>query len=217
MKNVLFQKELMVIFLLGLFISSCKEKKDNNFRDKAGNKYTLADVNCFQLFYSDLEKWEQNGWTKPGTSTSIEKILFSPRPGVDPTTIEVIAYPLDSKGAHLPDGDLKMYRNKTCFEGIDNISFAMNYVDFRPLGIVDESGYLTDFSFIRLTPINVPTQALTFDLDVIKKSSGVEQSRYHIVSNPCPPCQYCNPPNCPPPQPIDTTSNGDTLRTKTAN
>ena len=165
----------------------------------------IFNMNCVILTKAQIQTWVDNGWTSPGNPNFITILQFTPTYDIqNGKDILVTAFALKDTNDIIPNSGKHLDVDSACAYNLPAFSMGRNYFDFDSLKITDTAGMLKDFNFIRLTPKadSSSNDVLYFNLQVIKKTypGNADSVITQSLLLPCPPCQYCRPPNCPPHQ-----------------
>ncbi|MGQ0737590.1 MAG: hypothetical protein ACT4OJ_00885 [Bacteroidota bacterium] len=203
---------IAVCTLLG--VTSCKdEKKPALVLPKV--KLTGINATCVELSKAQIE----SEWISTGQAGSISYIGFYTSynwlTGGD-FTVHALAFDINNNRI---GNSILLTTGTSCNVMLPPLSIGENIINMSELDILDGQGQLKDFEKILLTPRKfVPVdpvitgEYLQYEMNVISKG-GPGPNRFGL---PCPPCQYCKPPNCDTviidaplkkPGPPDTTGN----------
>lgn len=193
-KAGLFSVALTTLFLFMLI--SCKGKKEDKkpLPPVPETKITGISATCVELSKKQVE----DEWVKTGHLSNINYVAFFTNYDGATGSFEVFAQAYDKKNNRL--GNLiSLTPGTNCPHTLPSLAIGENIIDMSVLSITDPSGQLTDFTKVVFTPRKyVPTMPgpvgdylqYTF---VVETPEGPSSERFSL---PCPPCQYCRPPNC---------------------
>lgn len=183
-----------VVCLLTVF-SSCNNKEKKPVMPELPKvKASNMALSCVELTKSKV----QAAWADPGYLASINYVDFYTDYNGLTGKFEVVAVAYDAANNRL-GGPVTLAKGDKCDISLPPLSIGENTISMADLGILDPTGKLKDFDKIRLTPrkyisVNPGTLGEYLQYSVVVESpTGPGISRYTL---PCPPCQYCKPPNC---------------------
>ncbi len=181
--------------LMAFFIPACKGKKS-----VGSGKALFADstfgIQSLKLSKAAVQQWVDSGWTNPADTNKINKLLIQFY-SVNPSTsdhLQLLVYPgKNMMNVHLGGQQVLTVDSSSGKVGINQpIVFANNVIDLSAIGIIKGDGTLTNFDYVIFKPVLAHAPYLVFAVSVVTAGTAA----YKVDTNPCPPCEYCNPPNC---------------------
>jgi hypothetical protein len=203
-KNQFFQKKILfllssVLFVFALLsISSCNNKEKGKPPKAAGSK-----MNCVILTQAQVQGWDDKDPAHANNKSWVKKILlqfYSADGSNASNNMQLVAYPgKDMTDAGSYGGNI-LSIDTTCVALPLNgpTIFANNWIDADSLKIIKPNGDLEDFDFVRFRPTYEFPPFINFAIEIVRTGKGKPNTLLSYGTSPCPPCQYCRPPNCPP-------------------
>ncbi len=202
-KNQLFKKSLCLLLLctalIALTMSSCNDKKKADKDLKKENASGSFKMNCVILKKAQVQAWVDSGWTNPANPNRISMLLlqfYSNSASAVNNKMQLITYPGKNMFNVFITGETVLEIDTTCvpvaFPG--PTIFGNNATSLTAMNIIKPDGTLANFDFIRFIPTITNTRYIVFKIEIV--TIGLAKPDEKGTTNPCPPCQYCNPP-CP--------------------
>jgi hypothetical protein len=208
---------LLLVALGALFIivgNSCADKDKKQIEaEMPVAKISGMDVTCVELPRTAIV----TEWANPGLLSKISYVDFFTSYDWLTGSFSVKAQAYDA-GNNRVGNPISLSPGSNCSSKLPSLGIGENIINMSDLGIVDLQGQLINFEKILLNPRKfVPIDPsifgdyLQYEVNVIT-SQGPGPDK---VTLPCPPCQYCKPPNCDttiieaPVALPDTTKSGD--------
>ena len=174
---------LVIVIASLMSISSC-----NNNKDTSGPGCLILKPNRINRnWVPDYTKPKSDSsnfifWVKFATTYDRRKDDFKVDiSGVNKDSIEI-------PGTSIND----IMKDKHCIVELGATAIGDNYLKLSELNILKTDGTLNDFDFIVLTPKRLSEKEpfLVFECEVKRSNKTLAK----VITNPCPPCQYCIPP-----------------------
>lgn len=183
---------LIILSVTLQVFSSCKDKEDEKVtRELNQNASDTASfkMNCLVLTKAQVQTWVDSAGPKK-LKTLLLQFHTSGSAGIK-TNMQLIAYPgenINNAGAY---GQTLLSIDTSC-SGMPftAATFPNNVTDLVDAGILDANGTVKDFDRVLFKPSGKFAPMLSFSIEVIKNNMTIMAKE----TNPCPPCQYCNPP-----------------------
>jgi hypothetical protein len=196
-KNQFFQKKILfllssVLLIVAIFSASSCKNKGKGEKSLAASNFKM---NCVILTKAQVQTWINEDSTHPNWIKKILLQFYSADASNANSNMQLKAYP----GKNMTDagyyGDAILSIDTTCvaLPLTDSTIFANNWINVDSLKIVDTSGHLTDFDFIRLKPSKFFAPLINFNIEIVRNGIVADKDKFSYASgtNPCPPCQYC--------------------------
>jgi len=189
----------LCVFTTGLFLISCKDETKTSKEETAvvGSNFKL---NCVIIEKKQLQDWVDRGWTDPAKPDSLIKKILLQFYSVDGASannnLQLMSFPAKNYLKVWASGKTESAIDKTCTTLVPSgkIMLANTYLTIKDLNIVDKTGNLTNFSFIRLRPVQDRAKFgdyITFKWEVVL--TGADNTMTVLAegdaSDPCP--TYC--------------------------
>lgn len=178
------------------FLASCKsdEKKSSPEDTLAAPNFKL---NCVILKKEQMQAWVDSGWTNPKTPDKlISKILlqfYSASAGNAGSNMQLATYPARTYTAVYAKGRADAMIDTTCTALVPTgkAIFGNSFLNLKYLKVIDSLGQLTDFTYIRLRPIQDRASYgdyITFKWEVVRIGPGATSTILNEgeTSDPCP-------------------------------
>lgn len=193
-KSVWLLSVTTCICLVIVFSSCQNEEKKPVLPALPVAKASDMDLSCVQLPRAKVK----SEWADPGYLPSVSYLDFFTDYNWLTGKYEVAVVAYDAANNRL-GGPVTLNKGNNCDISLPPLGVGENIINMADLDIVDQNGKLKDFDNIQLTPRKyIPMgpgpsgEYLQYGV-VVVSSSGPGVSRFTL---PCPPCQYCKPPNC---------------------
>ena len=196
-KSIWGSLSLLLALVSLLSISSCNggKEKEEDFGPS-----------CVTMQKSKIQNvWVEQNFTQPGGADLIVWLKFGTSYGGAGTNFMVNVQGLRADYSEIAGSTFNLSTGATCLATLPpNIAIGSNSILLSDLDILESNGTLkSDFNYVKLTPQAYPrdTDFMNFTVDVIAGGITLERPE----TRPCPPCQYCKPPDCPEIVPVDST------------
>jgi hypothetical protein len=184
------------IFFVACLTISCKDGNKTDaltHQERSASNDSTFKMNCLLLRKSQVQQWVDSGWTQSG-SQKIQSLLIQfsfNSPNLN-NGMKLTCFPGKSWFDVKLTGKTMMEIDTACINlPLTEALFGNNTLDLGSLNIIDSAtGMLGNFEFIRFKPKMNSQGFLVFDAEVVNQGMTVLGKQ----TNPCPPCQYCNPP-----------------------
>ena len=181
-----------------LVSNSCKGKEDTTTTGlKSGSADSLKMYNLI-LDTNTMKKWVDSNWTVPSNPNSLKVLLlqfYSEDASRLGDSMNLVCYPAKKAQSAGARGQyfLKMETTTAPTSFTGKVLFANNVLDLAAMNLFTNSGALNNVAYVRFKPKIGAGNFLVFETEIVKLDMAAVAGP---ITNPCPPCQYCNPPNC---------------------
>lgn len=193
-----FERLLGLCFLVcsAILLSQCKGDKKQGQTVWPGSGSDTMYLNTLVLDSNAMNYWVSQGWTSgPKKITVLLLQFFSSKAGRLNDSMRLIGYPaknMSSIGVR-PPVYLSIDTSTVRVPVVNTIIMANNIGDVAAWDLFNPNG-TRKYDLVRLKPALNAGNYVYYQVELVKYGMAkVDGSG----TNPCPPCQYCNPPNCP--------------------
>lgn len=195
LKRILNAAGLFFILAVVIFLSSCDK---NGSGGKAQAQSDTLYMSSQLLDSNTMNYWVSKGWTHPDSAKRNKFLLlqfYSSSAGNINNNMSLIGYPGKDmlslgarKKAFLTEDPLIVK-----FTATDTVIVANNIANLDSLKLFDNQGH-RKYDLVRFIPYKDMYHYITFTVELVRY--GFDKIVVEKGTNPCPPCQYCNPPSC---------------------
>lgn len=195
-RQISFTAKFSLAIICLLFLATCgfEEKKPSADKTTATRSFKL---NCVILEKAQIQAWVDSGWTDPKKPDSLIKKILLQFYSTDATNstenMQLATFPGKNYTIVYAAGRADAVIDTTCIAlfPTGKVLFGNSYLSLRTLKILDEAGKLTDFTFIRLRPIQDRSKYgdyVTFKWEVVRVASDNTTTILDEgeTSDPCP-------------------------------
>ena len=181
-----------------LFIGACNSGNEADKKNADATTVAAASfkLNCVILEKKQIQTWVDKGWTDPKKPDSlITKILlqfYSADAADAAANMQLAIFPSKTYTKVYAAGRQDAAIDPTCtaLMPVGKAILGNNFLNLKNLNILDASGQLTDFTFIRLRPVQNKAYGdyITFKWEVVRTTGAEAETILNSgeTSDPCP-------------------------------